>query len=54
MWTSAGHFSLKGDGQEMGIATVYVYMLNCIVSQTAKDFSMFFTGLGKENDVCGR
>ena len=54
MWTNADYFSLEGGGQEMGIASVYMYMLDCIVDQMAKGFSMLSDRLGKENDVCGR
>lgn len=54
MWTSADYFSLEGAGKEMGIADVYMYMLNCIVNQMAKGFSMLSARLGRENNVCGR
>jgi len=54
MWTIADHFSLEGGGQEMGVADVYVYMINYIVNQMAKVFSTLSASVGKENDICGR
>lgn len=54
MWTGADYFSLEESGQEMGITNVYKHMLNCIVNQMAKGFSVLSARLGKDNGVCSK
>lgn len=54
MWTSADNFGLEGSRQEVGITNAYKHMLNCIVNQMAKGFSVFSDRLGKESGVCSR